>query len=423
MSDSSSKTSPQANSEVGNPLLPTVTPCQEPVEPSALLDSILAVLLQHVIIDSAQAVAVTLWIAMTWFMPFINVAPLLIITAPERACGKSQLLAIALRLVFRGLSASNTSAPFLFRALDAWQPTILIDEADTFIRENAEIKGMLNAGHTRDSAYVGRAMPKDGDFEPVLFCVWGAKVLAGIALEKHLPDSTMSRSIVASMRRKLPSETIIRLRHADKNTFDVLASQLARFATDYADQIANARPNIPEALSDRAQDNWEPLLGIACCAGDAWFEKAITAALELSKSTDESASAGNELLADIHTVFSACSESKISSADLIQGLVADTESPWATYNRGRPLTPRQLSKMLSAYGIKSKTVRMSRFDTPKGYERDQFSDAFSRYLTQPPSEETEVICAVEPISDGVSDADSCATNPRPTFDQHPDSDF
>lgn len=395
MTAPSSKTTPQAASEVNNPLLPKVTPSRDPVDPAALLDAVLAIILQHVIIDLAQAVAVTLWIAMTWFMPSINVAPLLIITAPERACGKSQLLSIALRLVFRGLSAANTSAPFLFRALEAWQPTILMDEADTFIRENGEIKGMLNAGHTRESAYVGRATPKDGDFEPVLYCVWGAKVLAGIALEKHLPDSTMSRSIIASMRRKLASETIVRLRHADKGTFDVLASQLARFATDYAEQVANARPNVPDALGDRAQDNWEPLLAIAGCAGEAWIEKAISAALALSKSTDESVSPGNELLADIHAVFTAHHEFKISSADLIEALVADTESPWATYNRGRPLTPRQLSKMLSAYGIKSKTVRMGRFETPKGYDRDQFADAFSRYLTPSHPDETEAVQAVE----------------------------
>ncbi|WP_396189714.1 DUF3631 domain-containing protein [Flavobacterium sp.] len=423
MKDSSSKTSQKTTSGGSNPMLPEAIPSPEPIEPAALLDSILAVILQHVIIDSAQAVAVTLWIAMTWFMPSINVAPLLIITAPERACGKSQLLAIALRLVFKGLSASNTSASFLFRALESWQPTILIDEADTFIRENAEIKGMLNAGHTRESAYVGRAVSKDGDFEPVLFCVWGAKVLAGIALEKHLSDPTMSRSIVASMRRKLPSETILRLRHAEKSTFDVLASQLARFAQDYADQIANARPNLPDALSDRAQDNWEPLLAIAECAGDAWVEKAISAALTLSKSTDESASTGNELLDDIHTVFSARSESKISSAELIEALVADSESPWATYNRGRPLTPRQLSKMLSAYGIKSKTVRLSRFDTPKGYERDQFTDVFSRYLTQSPPDEKEPLQAEATPSEENPFTEICTNKPGEAFDKHPDSDF
>ena len=387
----SSITPAPAVQEVNHPMLPKVTPCPEAIDPAVLLAEILATIQRHVIIDPAQAVAVTLWIGMTWFMHCINVAPLLIITAPERACGKSQLLSIALRLVFRGLSAANTSAPFLFRALAAWQPTILIDEADTFIRENAEIKGMINAGHTRESAYVGRAVAKDGDFEPQMFPVWGGKVLAGIALEKHLSDATMSRAIVATMRRKLPNETIVRLRHADKADFEVLASQLARFAMDYSAQVSNARPALPDELSDRAQDNWEPLLAIAECAGPEWVAKATSAALALSKSTDESVSAGNELLTDIQEVFAAHGDFKISSADLIKKLVDDAEGPWATYNRGRPLTPRQLSKMLSAYEIKSKTVRLGPRETPKGYDRDQFAEAFSRYLVQPRHDAQEVM--------------------------------
>jgi hypothetical protein len=248
------------------------------------------------------------------------------------------------------------------------------------------------------------------------------------------------------------------LRHADKADFDVLASRLARFALDYSEQVNNARPKLPDELSDRAQDNWEPLLAIAGCAGKEWTDKAIAAALALSKSTDEAASAGNELLADIQEVFAAHTEFKISSADLIKALVAEPESPWATYNRGRPLTPRQLSKMLSAYDIKSKTVRMSRFETPKGYDRDQFSDAFSRYLTQPRHDEPEAMQGMDsdvadgqqqiayipgtppprkPVSSPKSTGRSAATDklwqevagdgvadkPRVPVDKRPDSDF
>ena len=381
--ENSSVTPATAVSEVDHPILPTVKPYPAPVDPATLFNEILAIIHRHVVIDSMQAIAVTLWIAMTWFMPCINVAPLLIITAPERACGKSQLLSLALRLACRPLSAANATASFLFRAIAAWQPTILIDEADTFIRENVEIKGMINAGHTRESAYVGRSIAKDGDFEPEMFCVWGAKVLAGIALEKHLPDATMSRGIVAAMRRKLHNETIVRLRHADKTTFEVLASQLARFAQDYSAQVSNARPLLPDELSDRAQDNWEPLLAIAGCGGQDWTEKAVAAALSLSKVSDEATSYSNELLADIQDVLAAHRDSKISTADLISALVAESEGPWAMYNHGRPITPRQLSKLLSAYGIKPKTVRMGPKETPKGYERGQFADAFSRYLQQP----------------------------------------
>jgi sulfur transfer protein SufE len=218
-----------------------------------------------------------------------------------------------------------------------------------------------------------------------MFDVWGAKAFAGISLEKHLPDATMSRGIVIVLRRKLPHETVSRLRHADKNLFTGIAAKLARFADDFSKQVRTARPLLPDELSDRAQDNWEPLLAIAGCAGPEWIQRATAAALQLSSASEQSVSSGNELLADIQHVFERKRVHKISTADLIQTLVADNEKSWATYNHGKPISPRQLAKLLAGYGIKSKTVRTSPTNTPKGFDTSQFEDVFARYLAAPPN--------------------------------------
>ena len=77
-------------------------------------------------------------------------------------------------------------------------------------------------------------------------------------------------------------------------------------------------------------------------------------------------------------------DNKVSTINLIVALENEVESPWATYNRGKPITPRQLSKLLSAYSISSKTVRFGHSNTLKGYDLSQFTDAFARYLA--PSE-------------------------------------
>jgi putative DNA primase/helicase len=140
---------------------------------------------------------------------------------------------------------------------------------------------------------------------------------------------------------------------------------------------------LPEELSDRAQDNWEPLLAIAEYAGPEWLQRAANAARTLSNASDAAASTGNELLADIREVFESKQKPRISTADLITALLRDDEKPWATYNRGQPISPRQLAKQLAAYGIKSKTVRLGSHTTPKGYEAAQFADAFARYLGDP----------------------------------------
>jgi hypothetical protein len=356
-------------------------PWPEPVDPAKLFDELVSTVQRFIVLESRQADAAALWIAFTWLTDVVEVAPLAIINAPEKACGKSQLLTLLGRLVARPLPAANSTSAFLFRAIELWEPTVLIDEADTFIRDNDELKGLVNAGHTRQNAYVGRVV---GDnHEPKLFKVWGAKALAGIALEKHLPDATMSRAVIFNMRRKLPGEKVDRLRHAEPGLFDRLASMLARFADDYREVARTARPELPDALSDRAQDNWEPLLAIAGCAGEAWVQRAMAAALELSGSTEEVVSTGNELLADIQQVFESKRVPKITTTGLIRALVEDPEAAWATYNRGHELTPRQLARMLKGYGVASKNVRIDH-EQAKGYDRDQFADAFSRYVSASP---------------------------------------
>lgn len=361
--------------------LPTVEPYHEPVDPAALLDALVAIIRRHIVLSDAQANAAALWIAMTWFISTILVAPLALINAPEKSCGKTQLLDMIGRLSANYLFAANITAAVLFRLIERCNPTICIDEVDTFISQNDTLKGIINAGHTRTSAFVWRIVGEN--HEPKSFSVWAAKALAGIRLEKHLPDSTMSRGIVFNLRRKMAHETIERLRHADNEAFELLASKLARFALDYAEQVRRARPPIPEQLSDRAQDNWEPLLAIAQCAGPEWLQRATDAAIELSDVSDTSVNTGNELLADIQHVFKKKNAAKISTADLIEALCADEEAAWATYNRGKPLTPRQLARQLAAYGISSKTVRLGAKDTPKGYDKAQFADAFARYLAAP----------------------------------------
>ena len=298
---------------------PDVEPHPEPIVPAQLLDEIAATIRRFIVVDAEQADAAALWVTFTWFIGVVEVAPLAIINAPEKACGKSQMLDVLGRMAAKPLSAANSSTAFLFRAVELWTPTLLIDEADTFIRENEEIKGLINAGHTRANAFVGRVV--GNDFTPKLFTVWGAKALAGISLERHLPDATMSRAIVFELRRKLPHESVMRLRHAETDLFKAIACKLARFALDYSQQVRRARPTLPDELSDRAQDNWEPLLAIAGCAGPEWVQRATVAAMKLSSGGEASVSTGNELLADIRQVFQGERGQKISTADLIAALV------------------------------------------------------------------------------------------------------
>ena len=357
-------------------------PADDPVDPAQLFDEITDVILTHVVLDQEQADAATIWIAHTYLIDVFDVSPLAIINAPERACAKTLLQSLMGMLAYRSLFAANASLSALFRAIELWRPTLWLDEVDTFIREHTELLGMINAGYKR-GGFVLRSESAGDSFEPCMYSVYGPKSVAGIALEKHLPDSTMSRGIVFNMRRKLPHEKVERMRNADKTVIARLGSQLARFAVDYAHQVRAAHPHLPSELSDRAQDNWEPMLAIASCAGPEWVRRITAAANKMSADGEPAASNANELLSDIREVLSRWTPRTIMTVKLIELLCDDQDMGWATYNRGRALTPRQLAKQLDVYGIKPKTVRQPGNKTPKGYDLTMFDDAFKRYLKAP----------------------------------------
>ena len=205
---------------------------------------------------------------------------------PEKGCGKTTLLEIISRLARRVLSASNISSAALFRSIEKWAPTLLIDEADSFATKNDELRGVLNSGHTRQTAFVVRCVGDDS--EPRIFSTWGCKALAAIG---KLPDTVMDRSIEIRLRRALPGEVVEKIRHASPLQFERLSRQAARWAADNAEAIRRARPEIPDSLSNRTGDNAEPLLAIADLAGDEWGE-AVRQALDRTRGHERRRHAG-----------------------------------------------------------------------------------------------------------------------------------
>jgi len=68
----------------------------------------------------------------------------------------SSLITVLSRLVHRPVVSSNISAPAFFRIIEELNPTLLIDEADTNLRGSDELRGILNAGYSKPTAFVWR---------------------------------------------------------------------------------------------------------------------------------------------------------------------------------------------------------------------------------------------------------------------------
>ena len=84
-----------------------IEPWPEPVKGAELLSEIDRTIRRFIVCEPETARAATLWVTMTWFIDTVQVAPLAVITAPEKRCGKTQLLDLIGKMSCRPMFASS----------------------------------------------------------------------------------------------------------------------------------------------------------------------------------------------------------------------------------------------------------------------------------------------------------------------------
>lgn len=358
-----------------------VDPSDNPIDGADLLADLERVFVRYIYLPKGASVALALWTLHAWTADAGDISPFLVLVSPTKRCGKTNLLIILLYLTPRSELASNISPSALFRYVEEIRPTLLIDEADSFVKDNEEMRGILNSGHTKAAAHVIRNVEVSGEHKPRRFSTWAPKAIATI---RALADTLEDRAIILTLQRKPKSASVERLRKRDNSEFAGLRRKALRWANDNFDKLTDPDPEIPEALNDRAADNWRPLLAIAGLAGGDWPKKAREAALILS---GEDASAVNvDLLADIKRAFGDLDA--VTSADLVAALAADPERPWAEWKGGKPLTQNHLARLLRPFGVISETVHPVGRPHAKGYLRARFEEAWEGYVSgqNPPSQ-------------------------------------
>lgn len=378
-------------------------PWADPVDGAELLDAVAGTFERYIALPEHASEALALWVLHAFTFEAWFASPFLGITSPEKRCGKTLLLIVVGALVPRRMFASNVTPAVLFRAIEKYKPTLLIDEADTFVRDNEELRGVLNSGHTKTTATVIRAVGDDHD--PRAFSTWCAKA---IALIGKLPGTLDDRAIEIRMRRRMPGEQVERLRQ-DRIDGECAQGrrQALRWATDHLDNLRHADPQVPAALHDRAADCWRPLLAIADAAGGTWPARAREAALALSGTPDEEA-ATTRLLRDIKDVFAEADDPEVMpSSTIIEKLIAIEDAPWPEWSKGKPLSPAKLARMLGGYSIYPYGNLRIGTKVVKGYRRAAFLEAWERYVD------------AAPVAPGVSDrynvTNSMNTGVNPQF--------
>lgn len=361
---------------------PQIDPWQERVDGAAMLSEIAEQIRQFVMLPAEAADAVALWIVHAFAFMLGRHSPRLVLTSPEKRCGKTTLLRVIQQMVPKPLSAANITAAAMFRTIEKYRPTLLIDEADTFLRDNEDLRGVINAGHERDGVVI-RTVGED--FEPAAFSCYTPTLIAAI---KNLPGTIEDRAVMIVLRRRHASEKVERFRGSSQALTD-LARKAARFVADHKDELGEADPKIPEELNDRDCDNWRTMLALADIAGGEWPTRTRAAALFLTtqESVRDESSTGVRLLTDIQAIFAERQQAgsrdadRISSTDLVMVLCGVDDGPWSTWNRGRAISATTVKRMLKPYGVIPNTIKLANGKQPNGYKRSQFDDAFARYIS------------------------------------------
>jgi Protein of unknown function (DUF3631). len=392
----------------------------ENVNGALLLNELESLLNRFVILPTFAPETLALWILHTYAFELRDVSTYLGIESPEKRCGKTTLLSVLSRLANRPVAAANISPSAFFRVIEEMRPTLLIDEADTFLRGNDELRGILNAGYTRDTAYVIRVQNQDraprnieqatqlqsapapssfNSFNPFnpfnsgdpcnpcnscnpinRFSCWCPKVMAAIG---RLPDTLADRCIVIRMERKTIHEDCDRLRNFEASN---LRERCAHFVSQNRAAIASAEPEIPESLHDRAADIWEPLFVLADLAGGDWPRKAREAAEGVATGAQNRSPIGAFLI-DIYYAMCATKTDRISSRELVTWLNGFTDRPWhelpglriVDCGQRKEVTELWLAQQLRPYGIRPKTIRIGD-KLKKGYTEADLLDPFKRYV-------------------------------------------
>jgi putative DNA primase/helicase len=126
------------------------------------------------------------------------------------------------------------------------------------------------------------------------------------------------------------------------------------------------------------------------------------------------------LLADLQQLFAEKKVEKLLTESILGMLSTLDERPWPAWHKGKPLSARQMAKLLRPFGIHSKDL-MTDTGTKKGYTLEDCRDAFARYLSAMPRDASSGAGSHETVSAMPRTNIAEANTRNPTSDNAPRS--
>jgi hypothetical protein len=363
---------------------------------AAVLSGMVEEIQRPVVLDPFYAEAIALWVLHALGIDACQFSPRLHIRSPVPECGKSTLLEIieAFCKVRDAEIISSITPAAYFRSVHkaslagGHPPIMLLDERDSFLNDESrkDAFSILNSGHKRKGARVNRCdLSANGPYEANSYVTWAPCVLAGIGGfgNSHQANALESRCININLKRKREKEHAETFGSAAEARCIQLGRQAAAWCQKNVARLVEEYPETP-GLYNREADSWRMLFKFGDAAGGRWPELARQTALAIKHGVSDDPGEGVMLLQDIKAAFEKAGASRLTTASLLAELHNCIERPWGKRSLSdvEPVfQERQLAAALRPYGIKAKQLRMGT-ENRRGFLRDQFDDAWSRYLRE-----------------------------------------
>jgi hypothetical protein len=361
-------------------------PWPEPVtDIAAVLDTASTAIGQHVVTSRLVCDVAALWALHSYFLHhwciILPISPRFEIGAVSPMCGKSTLLDCVGHLVWRPFdAAASLTVAVLFRLVDTYKPTLVLDEMDDLLRahDKTELGSLLRASHKR-GARVPRNVPiADGKgWALTWFSAWHTYAYTIVG---RLKPAMRSRAIRVSLLRARPDE-LRQLKPMVDGTSPVLVECGRKFRRWAQDQTELPTAEIPEGISHRDADNWRPLLRIAALVGGDWPRRARDAAITLNGRT---VAVGDivPLIIDIFAAFGG--RERLTTAELTAAMLAleEPSADWSTAYKKGQINEYWLRDHLGGLVHAPEHERRWKAGTRmvRGYRKEHFKDVFERYL-------------------------------------------
>ncbi|MDP2951824.1 MAG: hypothetical protein Q8O76_00730, partial [Chloroflexota bacterium] len=277
----------------------------EPKEAGETLDAdIRAYIHDHVDFTNSNLYDLsTAYVRATWTLEKFNSVPYLRILGPVKS-GKTRFMETLAKLCYRPILSANISVAALFRVIEAWRPTLFLDESETYMRKGKEdVLSLLNAGYRFGQVAIRVNMENPGNTIEC-FNVYGFKAIAGIEAFTPAIESRCIKIYMEKAARLL-------LRRLDEPRARDLRARLLGYRFKTLGEIGE-RGEIGEVNTGagdaakcgdaRLAELFEPLLTTASPEGRAAVEACMSAAEEEEK-TEEKTSVEAQVISAIIATY------------------------------------------------------------------------------------------------------------------------